>query len=295
MSHPRRIAAIWLVTSAVAVPLIIFVLGKHLPPGTMSTEAKDQRDANTRLTALMAPIVLAVLIGFGYSLVAFRARGSTADGKPIFGHGPTQTAWLITTSVIVVALAAWGSWTLIVSAHGAGGGQGPNPIALPKGYKQALQVQVIGQQWNWTYRFPSYGGLETDHLELPVGTDVELHVTSWSRTRSGPTSWASGRCGAGADKSFVHPRSDALDRCAVFRGLCMPQPRPAVVTPKAFAVHPDRAGRRAPNCQPAAQTYYPRADTEGGLDATAALVVLTPLPSARRFFLGAYIGGQLSR
>ena len=37
---------------------------------------------------------------------------------------------------------------------------------------------MIGQQWNWTYRFPSYGGVETPQLELPVNRDAELHVTS---------------------------------------------------------------------------------------------------------------------
>src|SRR4029077_12490284 len=126
-----------------------------------------------------------------------------------FGDARTQTVWLFATSAIVIALAAWGSYTLIVSSHGAGGGQGPNPIALPKGYKQALQVQVIGQQWNWTYRFPAYGGLETAHLELPAGDDVELHVTSLDVVHS---FWAY-QLGVKADAvpgvdniAFVHPR-----------------------------------------------------------------------------------------
>jgi cytochrome c oxidase subunit 2 len=268
MSHPRRIVAIWLAASAVAVPLIVFVLGKHLPPGTMSTEATDQRNANTVMTALMAPIVLLVLIGFGYSLVAFRARGSNADGKPIFGHGPTQTAWLLATGTIVIALAGWGSYTLIVSAHGAGGGQGPNPIALPKGYKQALQVQVIGQQWNWTYRFPTYGGLETDHLELPVGTDVELHVTTLDVTHS---FWAyqlgvKADAVPGADNiAFVHPRKLGTFsiRCAELCGLWHGHmfQTGAVVTPQAFAVfiHTEQ-GAELPNLRylpPFAKTYYP--------------------------------------
>ena len=275
MSHPRRIVAIWAVASAVAVPLIVFVLGKHLPPGTMSTEATDQRNANTVMTALMAPIVLLVLIGFGYSLVAFRARGSNADGKPIFGHGPTQTAWLLATSTIVIALAAWGSYTLIVSAHGAGGGQGPNPIALPKGYKQALQVQVIGQQWNWTYRFPTYGGLETDHLELPVGTDVELHVTSLDVTHS---FWAyqlgvKADAVPGADNiAFVHPRKLGTFsiRCAELCGLWhghMYQTG-AVVTPQAFAVFiQTEQGAELPNLRylpPYGKTYYPAPTRRAG-------------------------------
>src|SRR5438270_167165 len=57
-------------------------------------------------------------------------------------------------------------------------------VALPTNAKHALKVQVIGQQWNWTYRFPAFGGLETDHLDLPAGTLIEFHVTSLDVTHS---------------------------------------------------------------------------------------------------------------
>ena len=41
-----------------------------------------------------------------------------------------------------------------------------------------LQVQVIGQEWSFTYRFPQFGGMESTALVLPVNTPVEFHVTS---------------------------------------------------------------------------------------------------------------------
>ena len=211
--------------TAVAEPLIVLVLGPHLPPGRMSAEAGAQTDANVVLTALMAPIVILLAVYFAYSLATFRARGDAIeDGLPIQGHGPTQTAWLFGTGAIVIALAAWGSYTLVVSAHGAGGGQGPNPVALPKNYKHSLQVQVIGQQWNWTYRFPGYGGFESDQLELPADTLVEFHVTSLDVTHS---FWAY-ELGVKADAvpgvdniAFVHPRrlGDFSIRCSELCGL----------------------------------------------------------------------------
>jgi cytochrome c oxidase subunit 2 len=37
---------------------------------------------------------------------------------------------------------------------------------------------VIAQQWEFTYRWPTYGGVETPHLVLPVGKQIALHVTS---------------------------------------------------------------------------------------------------------------------
>ena len=41
-----------------------------------------------------------------------------------------------------------------------------------------MDVQVIGQQWEFTYRYPTYGGVETPHLVLPADTLIRLHVTS---------------------------------------------------------------------------------------------------------------------
>src|SRR5712691_1971088 len=122
---------------------------------------------------------------FGYSFAFFRQRGEAiVDGPPIKGHAGAQVLWIVLTGVIVIALAAWGSYTLIVSSDGSGGGQGPNPIALPTGYQHALPVQVIGQQWEWTFRYPTYGGIETRDLAIPAHTLVAFHVTSLDVTHS---------------------------------------------------------------------------------------------------------------
>ncbi len=62
------------------------------------------------------------------------------------------------------------------AGYGAGSGSGPKPLTVPKGPK--LPVQVIAQQWMFTYRYPTYGGVETPHLVLPDNEMIELHVTS---------------------------------------------------------------------------------------------------------------------
>ena len=60
--HWLPMVVIWAVLSAVAVPLIVLVLGPHLPPGRMSAEAASQVDANTLMTALLVPVVLFLLL-----------------------------------------------------------------------------------------------------------------------------------------------------------------------------------------------------------------------------------------
>ena len=76
--------------------------------------------------------------------------------------------------MIVLFLATYG--TIRLFDEGSGGGQGADPVAKPSG--SVLPVQVIAQQWAFTYRFPTFGGVETPHLELPVDRNIALHVTS---------------------------------------------------------------------------------------------------------------------
>jgi cytochrome c oxidase subunit 2 len=80
----------------------------------------------------------------------------------------------------VLFLAGYGTWALLQS--GSGGGQGPHPIAIPSGSK--LPVQVIAQEWEFTYRYPTFGGVETSQLVLPADRLIELHVTSLDAVHS---------------------------------------------------------------------------------------------------------------
>jgi cytochrome c oxidase subunit 2 len=133
---------------------------------------------NTVLYGLSTPVALGVLVYFAYALIVFREREPTAvlDGPPVRGDARVQTWWLVATTALVLFLAGYG--TLRMLADGSGGGQGPNPIAAPAQSGNALQVQVIAQQWKFTYRWPAYGGVETPALELPANRMIEFHVTS---------------------------------------------------------------------------------------------------------------------
>lgn len=177
----RRVMLIWLVLSVIATPLVAIVLGPHLPPGAASDVAHGQQQDNTVMTALVTPIIIALLVYFIYALVSFKRReGDTADGPPLHGDGSIMAAWIGVTLLIVIFLAAWGAFELFPGETGAGGGQGPRPLALatPADASSALPVQVIGQQWAWTFRYPTYGGVETTELVLPVNRQIRFSVTS---------------------------------------------------------------------------------------------------------------------
>ena len=174
----RTAAIVWLVLSVLGVLGIVLLLGPHMPPGRGSVEASQQTTANILIASIMLPIALALWVFFGLALTTFRQRGEAIeDGPAIRGNTRIQATWVAATTLIVLFLATFGTFSLLDSAKGAsGGGQGADPLVTPSG--KALQVQVIGQQWAWTFRYPDNGGFETTHLMLPVGRLVELHVTS---------------------------------------------------------------------------------------------------------------------
>jgi cytochrome c oxidase subunit 2 len=173
----RNILVSWLVLCVILEPLVILVLGPHLPPGALSSNARSQQIDNIVLTALATPVIVGVLLYFGYALIFWRQKaGDDTDGPPIHGNTKIQIGWIAATSAIVLSLAVYGTVELIAPA-GAGAGEGPAPVWKLSG-SNVLQVQVIGQQWRWTYRYPQFGGMETTQLMLPEGMPVEFHVTS---------------------------------------------------------------------------------------------------------------------
>lgn len=219
--HGRRIALLTIAASLITTPLAVFVLGPHLPPGYGSREAAAQVTDNTVLTAVMTPITCLILVYFGYAAIVFRQRGAEIEeGTTTRGHAGIQTAWIASTTAIVLFLAGYGTWALLRT--GAGSGQGPVPMASADG--AVLPVQVIGQQWEFTYRYPTYGGLETSTLVLPAHAQVELHVTSLDAIHS---FWAydlgvKADANPGTDNVVIVRTADARSfdvRCAEVCGL----------------------------------------------------------------------------
>jgi cytochrome c oxidase subunit 2 len=169
-----------------------------MAPGRLTSTAKaDQVDFNI-LVVIALPVMIAVWVFMGYSIRTWSAKRGGPEpvgGEAARGNRKAQVAWIVTTTVIVLILAGFGTLALI-SDHGSGGGEGPNPIWSPTGATSAetaaltssdswsptsgkvLVVQVIAQQWKFTYRYPAFGGFETSQLLLPADTSIAFNVTS---------------------------------------------------------------------------------------------------------------------
>jgi cytochrome c oxidase subunit II len=275
--HFRRVVLIWLVASVIFTPIVVLVLAPGLPPGNGSTEAAGQVVDNIVLFGIATPITLAVLIFFIYALVAFRERdpAALAEGPAIRGHPTVQLWWIVTTLGIVLFLAAYGSIRML--EDGAGGGQGPNPIAIPASSKTdpPLQVQVIAQQWQFNYRFPSYGGVETSSLQIPAHTLIEFHVTSLDVIHS----WWAYQLGVKADANpgvdniaYVTTRQPltfnihCAELCGVWHGYMFGTGH--VVTKRQFASWIAQRQRQFAGSHkvlpPYSRTYFPQPLRRGG-------------------------------
>jgi cytochrome c oxidase subunit 2 len=271
-NHARRFGLIWLVASLIATPLAIFVIGPIMPPGNGSEQASGHVTDNTVLIGMATPVLLLVVLYLLYAIVCFRQpRGAALEGPAIHGDVRIQTTWIVVTSVLVLSLAAYGTVRLLEDGAGAGGG--PSPVAVPSGQK--LPVQVIGQEWMFTYRYPTYGGVETPHLVLPVNQTVELHVTSLDVIHS----FWSYQLGVKADANpntdnivFVKPTKlqtfevRCAELCGIWHGYMFDHGR--VVTPAAFQVWiKEQQARFAPvqkYLPPYSTKYIPEPTRRGG-------------------------------
>jgi cytochrome c oxidase subunit II len=177
--HWWRLIAIWVVLSAIADPLFYYLAGPHMPPGTMTDVAQGAQFDFNVLMVCAIPVVLAVWIYLLYAIITWRAsRGGPepVNGPGARGHLALQVGWIISSTVLVMFLFGFGTYEL-VQPEGAGGGEGASPIWTPAS-KTILPIQVIGQQWKFTYRYPTFGGFETDELVVPNDTTVQFNVTS---------------------------------------------------------------------------------------------------------------------
>jgi cytochrome c oxidase subunit 2 len=272
--HLRRILIAWLVLSLIATPIVILVAAPGFPPGQGSNEASGQVIDNTVLLAIVTPVAALMIVFFAYVLTTFRRRDDRAeDGPAVRGDRRLATIWLTTTIVIVLFLATFGT-TRLFGGTGAGGGQGPSPIAKPS-TGPSLPVQVIGQQWEFTYRWPTFGGVETPHLVLPVGKQIEFHVTSVDVVHS---FWAR-QLGVKADANpgvdnvaFAQPTETGTfnircaELCGLFHGHMFDTGQ--VVSDSRFAAWIRRQQRDfAPathNLSPYNDHYYPKPERRGG-------------------------------
>lgn len=100
-----------------------------------------------------------------YAVLRFRARpGQEGEARHVHGHTVLEIAWTLAPAVILVFIAVPTIQTIFKVDGRAEEG--------------ALQIEVIGHQWWWEFKYPDFGIVTANELHLPVGQPVALTVTS---------------------------------------------------------------------------------------------------------------------
>jgi cytochrome c oxidase subunit II len=168
-NHLRALLRLWLILSVVCIA-IAFLINPLIQPQSATSVAGFANLTNLLFTVLAIPVGLFVWLFIGYSVVVFRDKSrhgtpveELEDGPPLQAKPGQQVAWLAITGGLAVFLVGWGMFGFYK--------QTTDPPAHP------LVVNVTGQQWMWTYSYPSLG-LRSYVLELPIHRPVQFRVTS---------------------------------------------------------------------------------------------------------------------
>ena len=134
------------ITLGIMVLIVITVLFHFLSPWWLTPIASNWTllDTNLNLTFLVTGVVFIIVnLFFVWTVFKYRHReGSKADYEP---ENKKLEWWLtIITSVGVVAMLAPGLWAWA------------RVVQVPD---DAKVVEVVGQQWHWSFRFPGEDGV----------------------------------------------------------------------------------------------------------------------------------------
>jgi cytochrome c oxidase subunit 2 len=99
-----------------------------------------------------------------FILVKFRDRDGNREAKQIHGNTTLEISWTLVPAVILAFIAVPTIKTIFET----------QAKAIPN----ALQVEVIGHQWWWEFRYPQYGVVTANELYLPVGRTANFALTT---------------------------------------------------------------------------------------------------------------------
>jgi cytochrome c oxidase subunit II len=173
----RIVIIVWIVA---AIGGDIALALAPIPPGQASDLASSESFTILLLAEIAWPVFSAVLAALFFTMVVNRLAPPTGEvtADALRGNTRAATTWIVTTLVVVLSLAVYGTVALAVDQPGDGISTDSSALPMPTSTSQPLEVQVIAQQWWFTYRYPTYGGIETAQLVLPVNQKIQFHVTS---------------------------------------------------------------------------------------------------------------------
>ncbi|HWP02188.1 MAG TPA: cytochrome c oxidase subunit II [Gemmatimonadaceae bacterium] len=154
--------------AAALVPFVFLAVlagcSGHYPNSTFTNFTEFNRDLRALWNTMMhwATVVFVVVeVLLIYVIVRYRHR-SGAEPKHVHGNTALEITWTLAPAVILVFIA-------VPTVRTIWRYETPPPA-------DAVQVDVIGHQWWWEFRYPQYGITTANELYLPAGRTVTFSI-----------------------------------------------------------------------------------------------------------------------
>ncbi len=192
---------------------------------------------------LLIGTIVFVLVEAALIYVVFRYRRRPTDtGTPPQTHGNAtlEIIWTIIPAVILLFVAVPTVRTIIQTQAKAVAG--------------SLEIEVIGHQWWWEFRYPEYGIVTANEIYIPTGRTVNFKMTSQDVIHSFWIPQLAGKRDVIANRTnYIWFTPDSSLSAAVWNGFCTEYcgSSHANMRFRVFTVKPDQfdswvAGQRKP-------------------------------------------------
>ena len=160
--HPvARMIGIGLFASVIGIAITLWIDWFPEPASTAAGKIDTLYDV---LLICSVPVFVLVMTIAIYSVVRFRAKpGDMGDGAPIHGNTRLEIIWVTIPFIMVTALAIYG-WVVLDDIEAK--------------QQEELVVKVTGQQFTWTFDYPSERIKGATELYLPVDRPVDFRINT---------------------------------------------------------------------------------------------------------------------
>ena len=161
----RRSGTRQLGTAALTVgfALLLAACGQNHPDSIFHQRTDFNRDVDFLFKILIYAgtavfiFVEAILV---FTLIRYRRRPGQPAPQHVHGNTTLEITWTVVPFLILVIIAIPTVRTIFKTQA--------------KARSDALQVEVIGHQWWWEFRYPQYGIVTANELYLPIGRTVNF-------------------------------------------------------------------------------------------------------------------------
>jgi cytochrome c oxidase subunit 2 len=162
----RRFARVW---APVALLLVLVLAGcaKDYPQTTLAPKGDFAHIVDGVFwTTFKWAIGVFILVqgALVYAIIRFRARPGAPEPEQHHGNTALEIVWTMIPAAILAFIAVPTVKAIFRTAKEPGA--------------EAVQIEVIGHQWWWEFRYPDLKVVTANDLHIPVGQTVNLRMTT---------------------------------------------------------------------------------------------------------------------